>query len=147
MSRSGYTDDGCNGWDLVRWRGAVASAIRGARGQALLREMATALDSMPEKRLIANELERDGTVCALGCVGLARGIDMSATDPEDYEQVAELFGISQALAREIECVNDEAYMWRIDRRGFTKRTAQEAEEERWKVVRAWVAENIRVRRG
>ena len=28
MSRSGYTDE-CDGWELVRWRGAVNSAIRG----------------------------------------------------------------------------------------------------------------------
>ena len=33
MSRSGYTDE-CDGWELVRWRGAVNSAIRGKRGQA-----------------------------------------------------------------------------------------------------------------
>lgn len=35
MSRSGYTDD-CDGWQLIMYRGAVASAIRGARGQRLL---------------------------------------------------------------------------------------------------------------
>ncbi len=28
MSRSGYNDDGTE-WDLIRWRGAVASAVRG----------------------------------------------------------------------------------------------------------------------
>ena len=31
MSRSGY-EDGLEMWDLIRWRGAVASAIRGKRG-------------------------------------------------------------------------------------------------------------------
>jgi len=38
MSRSGYSDD-CDVWALIRWRGAVKSAIRGARGQAMLREL------------------------------------------------------------------------------------------------------------
>ncbi|KGC50992.1 hypothetical protein DO66_5867 [Burkholderia pseudomallei] len=36
MSRSGYSDD-CGGWSLIRWRGAVNSAIKGARGQKFLR--------------------------------------------------------------------------------------------------------------
>lgn len=55
MSRSGYTED-CDGWDLIRWRGAVASAIRGKRGQAFLREALAALDAMPEKQLISHDL-------------------------------------------------------------------------------------------
>ena len=55
MSRSGYSDD-CNGWDLIRWRGAVTSAIRGKRGRALLLELRDALDAMPEKALIAHDL-------------------------------------------------------------------------------------------
>ena len=55
MSRSGYSED-CDGWALVRWRGAVKSAIRGQRGQAFLRELLAALDAIPDKRLIAEEL-------------------------------------------------------------------------------------------
>jgi hypothetical protein len=43
-------------WSHIRWRGAVASAIRGGRGQAFLREMLAAMDAMPVKRLVANEL-------------------------------------------------------------------------------------------
>ena len=55
MSRSGYCDD-LDPLDLGRWRAQVASAIRGKRGQKLLKELLTALDSMPKKELIANEL-------------------------------------------------------------------------------------------
>lgn len=44
MSRSGYNDD-CDGWALIRWRGAVNSAINGKRGQAFLRELVAALDA------------------------------------------------------------------------------------------------------
>jgi hypothetical protein len=68
MSRSGYSDD-CDQWDMIRWRGAVASSIRGARGQAFLKEMLAALDALPEPKLIAEELESDGAVCAIGAVG------------------------------------------------------------------------------
>ena len=109
MSRSGYSED-LEPWDLIRWRGQVASAIRGQRGQQCLREMLGALDAMPIKRLIPEELETaDGEVCALGALGKARGIDMSSLDPEDYDAVAEVFRIPHQLAREIVYVNDDGY--------------------------------------
>lgn len=57
MSRSGYSEDyDGDHWDLIRWRGAVASSIRGKRGQAFLREALAALDAMPEKKLITGDL-------------------------------------------------------------------------------------------
>ena len=56
MSRSGYTDDFDDQWALIRWRGAVTSAIRGKRGQEFLREMAAAMDAMPEKSLSQKSL-------------------------------------------------------------------------------------------
>lgn len=126
MSRSGYSDDfGCdNQWGLIRWRGAVASSIRGKRGQAFLQEMAEALDAMPEKRLIAHSLKAEGGVCAIGSVGERRGVDMSALDPEDYSQVAGTFGIASPLAQEIVWLNDEA--------GFHNETP----EQRWTRIRA-----------
>lgn len=55
MSRSGYSNDGEN---IAMWRGQVASAIRGKRGQAFLRELVEALDAMPEKRLTGTILFR-----------------------------------------------------------------------------------------
>jgi len=130
MSRAGYTED-CDGWDLIRWRGAVESAIKGRRGQQLLRELLAALDAMPVKRLIAGELEKDGEVCGLGCLGRVKSIDMSGIDPEDYDRVAETFGIAPAMAREIEYINDE--------RGMNM-----TPEKRWEIVRRWVAEHIRL---
>jgi hypothetical protein len=129
MSRSGYVDD-CDQWDLIRWRGAVNSAIRGKRGQAFLQEMLAALDAMPEKSLIENDLQTEtGEVCAMGAVGLKRGIDMSKVDPEDREQVAEAFGISQAMAAEIAYENDESW--------------GETPEKRWTRMRKWVVAHIK----
>lgn len=128
MSRSGYSYD-CDGWDVIRWRGAVASAIRGKRGQAFLQEMLTALDTLPEKRLTENELQHDGEVCAMGAVGLQRGINMTEIDPEEREEVARAFGISEALAAEIAYENDEGG-WR------------ETPEQRWNRMRNWAASKV-----
>jgi hypothetical protein len=131
MSRSGYSDDyDCDGWQVIMWRGAVASAVRGRRGQAFLREMLTALDTMENKRLIAEELQHEGEVCAIGAVGARRGIDMSKLDPEDYESIADAFGISRALAQETMYMNDEWYR-------------REDPEERYKRMRLWVLSLIK----
>lgn len=127
MSRSGYSGD-CE--NIAMWRGAVASAIRGRRGQAFLKEMLAAFDVLPEKKLVAWELEKGGEVCAIGSVGKVRGVDMSKIDPEDYEAVAATFGIAPAMAAEIVWENDEA--------GPSKETP----EERFSRVRAWIVAQI-----
>ncbi len=128
MSRSGYHDD-LGDLELGRWRGQVASAIRGKRGQALLRDMVTALDAMPDKRLITSELESDGEVCALGALGRMRGIDLAVLDPEDPDGVAAAFNIAQQLAREIVNENDETWH-------------EETPESRWARMRRWAEANI-----
>lgn len=131
MSRSGYSDDyDLENWDLIRWRGQVASAIRGKRGQAFLRELVAALDAMPEKRLIANELESFGNVCAIGSVGMQRGVDMTKLDPEDYDGIAATFGIAHQLVQEIEFMNDEAFYG-------------ETPEGRWKFMRDWAVRKLK----
>ena len=132
MSRSGYVDD-ISDWSLICWRGAVASAIRGKRGQAFLKEMLEALDALPDKSLIENDLQSEGEVCAMGAVGLKRGIDMSKVDPEDREEVAEIFGISPALAAEISYENDEG-IW-----------PKETPEQRWIRMRRWVVSQLRAK--
>lgn len=132
MSRSGYSDDCDNDWSLIMWRGAVTSAIRGRRGQALLRELLETLDAMSAKRLITDALVADGEVCALGSVGLKRDLPMAGVDPDDYVAVANLFAVAPALVQEIEFVNDDAW--------FSHR---ETPEQRWVRVRAWVAGQIK----
>lgn len=107
MSRSGYTVDCEDDLRYGRWRAQVASAIRGERGQAFLRDLLAALEAMPEKELIADDLEADGEVCAIGALGRARGIDMGELDPEDPDQIAAAFNIASQLAQEIAFENDE----------------------------------------
>jgi hypothetical protein len=128
MSRSGYSED-LDNWALIKWRGQVASAIRGKRGQKFLRDLLAALDAMPEKSLIADELEVDGEVCAIGALGKARGINMESLDPSEPEGVAAAFDIATCLAQETVYENDEA--------GY-----HETPEHRWTRMRAWVNSHI-----
>lgn len=119
-------------WPLIRWRGQVASAIRGKRGQAFLRELLAALDAMPTKRLVANDLQdAQGEVCTLGCIAKARNVDTTGLTDDgwaDNEAIAERLGIAHQLVTEIEFMNDD---W-----------TSETPEQRWVRMRAWVAEQI-----
>lgn len=129
MNRSGYTDDEGDGWQFNLWRGTVENAIHGKRGQKLLRDLAAALDAMPEKRLIHGVLEDESGVCALGCLGKARCMDLSAIDYYEPADVGRAFGIATALAAEIEWINDEEY-------------DDATPEDRWTRVRAWVQNQL-----
>lgn len=125
MSRSGYSDD-YDQWQMIKWRGAVASAFRGKRGQAFLREMRDALDALPVKRLLRDELAAGGEVCAIGAVGARRGIPMADLDPEDHDTIAARFGIAHAMACEIMYENDERAAY------------NETPEQRFVRMRKWV---------
>jgi hypothetical protein len=117
---------------MIRWRGQVASALRGKRGQKLLIDLYKALDAMPTKELIADELETaDGAVCALGALGKARGLSMKEVDVEDYERVAKMFEVPPQLAQEIVFLNDEAYSY-----------AHETPAQRYERMKQWVLEQI-----
>jgi len=135
MSRSGYSDD-LDPEELTMWRGAVASAIRGKRGQAFLREMLVSLDALQEKRLIVGELQDEhGAVCALGSVGASRGLDMSHLSYDDNrDKLASVFDVAGALVAEIEFINDDDF-------GYL--SSAETEGRRFHRVRNWVVENIK----
>jgi hypothetical protein len=105
--------------------------MKGARGQAFLREMLVALDALPERKLIAQELEADGVVCALGAVGKARAMDLQKIDPEDHETVAGVFGVAHAMACEIMFVNDDGVGSNV------------TPEQRYVRMRRWVESQIR----
>ena len=133
MSRSGYSDDFGEDYpgQMELYRSAVTQAIKGKRGQAFLKEMLVALDALPHKRLIAHELIQDGEVCAIGAVGLLRGLDMTKLDVECPLQIGEAFGIAPAMVSEIEFENDEDFSHR-----------ETTDEQRWANVRKWVVEHL-----
>lgn len=148
MSRSGYSDD-LHPLELGRWRGQVASAMRGRRGQSFLKEMLEAMDAMPEKRLIVHDLVKEGEVCAIGAVAVARGIDVSELDPDDGEAVGAAFGIPHQLAQEIVYLNDECsgnHAKEVVINGQLRRIwRDDTPEERWQRMRDWIISNIRER--
>ena len=143
MSRSGYVDDCENPILMINWRGAVASAIRGHRGQAFLRELAAALDAMPDKRLSAGSFKHEnGCYCTLGVIGAARGLDMAAFDRDlggmdglDAGKVGKAFGIARAMACEIMSCNDEEF-------DYDCRLAADPDARRWELMRDWVGSQI-----
>lgn len=134
MGRSGYQDD-IDQRDLAMWRGRVASAIRGKRGQKLLHDLAAGMDAMPVKRLIDKDLVRDGEACALGCVGQHRKLpDLDKIDSEDHGDLSAMLDVAECLVQEVEYQNDEGenLPW----------GEQETPEKRWVRMRRWVAENL-----
>lgn len=162
MSRSGYSEDYGDDDPLAlgRYRAQVGSAIRGKRGQALLRELRDALDAMPVKVLVAGELEAEGQFCALGVVGQARGLNLASIDTYDVESLGPKFNIAEQLAREIMWVNDdhvsehkwvEVEIFGPIRPGYPDHGRRRQDvcvpneqcgAQRWKAVRDWVEKNI-----
>jgi hypothetical protein len=134
--RSGYSDD-CEHREL--WRASVDRAINGKRGQKFLREMGAALDAMPVKELVSDEIVRDdGHVCAIGAVALTRGLSVSEIDPYDPTEVGKKFGIARAMAAEIAYENDRSRVPYFD-----GKRRQETPSERWHRMREWVRSNLR----
>jgi len=134
MSRSGYIYEYDDPRQVAMWRGAVASAIRGKRGQAFLKEMLDAMDHLPEPKLIKNELVTGDGVCAIGAVAVKRSIDIKDVDPEDRETIASIFKIAPALAAEIVYMNDEYYFGP---------SPSETPEMRFRRMRAWIQDQIK----
>lgn len=167
MSRSGYTDDNDDPLAHGRWRQAVKRSIEGKRGQAMLRELLTALDAMPDKRLYPNSFATaDGEFCTLGVLGAARGTrmdDLGDEDDCDAETVASRFGIAHAMAAEIMYLNDEYFQdWEwvdvvicgpmrryVPYRGPERHersvrvSIPDAPAKRWAYMRKWVAEQLK----
>lgn len=134
MSRADY-DDNASNLDCIRTRGAVMASIRGKRGQAFLRDLAAALDALPEHVLIPGQwVDSRGQYCALGAVAQHCGADVEEMAGEDFDvtDMARTLDIANALAREIVYINDEAGPY-----------PAEKPEQRWQRVRKWVQEQIR----
>lgn len=148
MSRHGYTDDAEN---FAMWRGRVASAIRGKRGQKMLRELRDALDAMPEKRLVARQLQTAaGECCTLGCLARSKGVDLSEVIDADDDvlhefgaELADRLDVAECLIQEIEYWNDECGERAVTTGPGAWHWVHETPEERWTRMRAWVEKHIK----
>jgi len=128
MSRSGYSDD-CE--NLGLYRGAVDRALQGQRGQAFLRELAAAMDAMPEKVLITGDLiNEQGQCCTIGVVCKTRGLDVTRVAASEPDDVAKMIGLARSMTAEIAFMNDE---WESPR---------ETPAARWVRMRKWVSDNL-----
>jgi hypothetical protein len=70
-------------------------------------------------------------VCAIGSVGLLRGVDMTNLDPEHIYKVAATFKIAPVMAREIAHMNDE------------ESDVNETPEQRWQRMRDWAVSLVK----
>jgi hypothetical protein len=137
--RHGYSEDGGDDNSVYLYRGTVANATRGKRGQKMLRELRDALDAMPTKELVPGVLQtKAGECCALGCLAAAKGKDLTEYelfDPYDLSELnaslAKDFDVAECLVREVEYMNDEGY--------YGKETPQ----QRWERMRRWVDKQIK----
>jgi hypothetical protein len=124
------------------WYANLRRAMQSKRGQAFLRELLEALDALPQKRLIQGAMERGGELCALGAVGLTRGMDLDGLDSRDHDRIANAFGISSMLAQEIAYWNDQGMeaclLGLTDGGEWTENTP----EDRFTFVRAWVVARL-----
>lgn len=130
MNRSGYaeSDDDVSDAYVDEWRRKVAEAIASPEGQAFLRELAGALDAIPGKWLIKDQLvDEEGDCCAIGAVCRARGIDTAGMDDDGINCTAERLGVPWPLVAEIAHAND----------GY-----RETPEQRWYRMRRWVDRHI-----
>ena len=134
LSEDWEPDSAADQWRNICFWGAVKKAVEGKRGQAFLKEMITALDALPKKELIEDELEIEGQYCAIGSVGRLRGIDMSDIQVDDWDKIAEVFGIAPSLVRAIEFENDQSDYGA---------TVLNANQRRWERVRRWCVAHLK----
>jgi len=137
-----YQDDyGFEPWMEGQQAGALQSAIRGQRGQRLLRDLVAGLDALPAPELSAGALEdkATGCCCAFGAVRRYRGAAAvplyfdpmeEDLDPPHY---AEPFDVAPALAWAVVDVNE----------GWSINNNEAARRQRWQRVRDWAVGEVK----
>lgn len=127
MSRESNTDyyyDGPNTYGI--WMHAYGRAVKSKRGQAFLKEMKTALEVIPNHRLISSSWCEESGVCALGAVAVKREVDATGQaweetkatlipvfgqgETDDLRRSSEFavdeFGVQRTIAWEVAQEND-----------------------------------------
>lgn len=133
------------------WQQAVKNAIRGKRGQAILRELRNALLALPNSRLIEGSVVKDGEVCAIGALAAYRLTVGPVT--HDGSQLTSLVELEEQFA---EWLNDEvgtvelgqsmgltrALAWAISYENDEGTWKDETPEERFRRVLDWVEREL-----
>ena len=151
MSRSGYVDNDPTPLEIGRAQGACLSALRGKRGQQLLKDGIAALETKSRKTLSAVTMDHDDCSCFLREVAKFRGIEAKDLNPWIYagyetpdedgdwwmdfdcdewvENVAHVLNVAPALVREIVSWNDDV--------GYN-----DTPQDRWKRMHRWAKRNL-----
>jgi hypothetical protein len=106
--RIGYSEDEDYPGQFELWQANCRRSLQGKAGQTALRELEQALLALPEKRLIAGELENaEGEVCAIGALVKYRGVEETKADPDcDMEDVGVELGMPRLVAWKVVALND-----------------------------------------
>mgnify|MGYP001617680037 CR=1 FL=1 len=81
-------------------------ALRGGRGQRILRELEAALIALPERRLIRGEfVTAAGEVCALGALALRRKLATGRSVPVALAEIRQEFGSLDEQNADVDCVD------------------------------------------
>src|SRR5262245_59672680 len=116
MSRINYADEEDHPGQFELWQANCLRSIKGRKGQAALRELEQALLALPEKRLIADELENaDGQVCAIGALVKHKNHTPKADPEYEMEAVGVEMGMPEMVAWKVVCLNDHELDTRYDR--------------------------------
>lgn len=108
------------------WQANCERSLNGKKGQAALRELAAALLALPEKKLIADELENEaGEVCAIGALAKFKGkenpkigdsfgdFDELEANSDEIERatvsLAQELGVPRMVAIAVVCENDDCF--------------------------------------
>jgi len=133
------------------WSANVRRHLKGAKGQAILRELRDALLSLPEKKLINGRLaDEQGCVCTVGALAAHRGVslkelaDLIKPDEQwgeiDAYEAAECrtmdlgrrIGLKEVMSVTLAYRNDDVWFAPVD----------ESDEQRYTRVLAWVESQI-----
>lgn len=95
--RIGYAEEESFPGQAELWEANLRRSLEGRKGQQSLRELEAALLALPEKRLIADELESDkGEVCAVGALAKFKHYSGSMSLPEVYDELDE-YKVEEAM--------------------------------------------------
>lgn len=137
--RISYSEDEDFPGQFGLWQANCVRSIKGKAGQTVLRELELALLALPEKRLIADELQTvAGEVCAIGALVKYCGIEKTQSDPEEMEDVGVELGLPRLVAWKVVALNDVEIQGHYEQGIYQPVTP----EERYKRVLKWVQRQI-----